>query len=228
MRAILEAVDLVVEDAPGPLSFAVGPGEIVGLLFPPGFGREAALRALAGEEKPVRGEVRVEHHRRVARAAAGPSLSDALASQPDVVLLDVDDDAETRATWPRLAGERALGTSIVVATASVDHAFRSDRVAMASWTLAELSRAVRSLAYRMSSEVQEFLAMLSEARYRQTGELATDLGRLNAAARTFLGEMRRQAHAAEDAIALRVAAAQIAGASIDDRVLEALANATDP
>jgi ABC-2 type transport system ATP-binding protein len=44
------------------LSFAVGPGEIVGLIGPNGAGKTTTLRALAGILRPTAGQVRIDGH----------------------------------------------------------------------------------------------------------------------------------------------------------------------
>jgi hypothetical protein len=227
MGALVEAVDLVAGD-PGspPLSLGVERGEIVGLLFPPSRPRTPILRALAGLDATVAGEVRFRARRRILLASPGPPLSTALSSQPDLVLLDAADaEAEGRMdprTWARLASARAQGTSFVVATASVDVACRADRVSLASWQKDELSRAIEDLVRQMTCQVQEFLAVLGEARHRRTPALAAELRRLNAGGRVLLAEMRRCAHVRKDLLVCRAAAAQVAGASVSDQLLDAV------
>src|ERR1043165_2111495 len=44
------------------LSFAVGPGEIVGLIGPNGAGKTTTLRALAGILRPTSGRVQIDRH----------------------------------------------------------------------------------------------------------------------------------------------------------------------
>src|SRR5215217_2271251 len=44
------------------LSFAVGPGEIVGLIGPNGAGKTTTLRALAGILRPTSGHVQIDGH----------------------------------------------------------------------------------------------------------------------------------------------------------------------
>lgn len=221
MSAIVEALELLVGDAPsGPLSLAVDAGEIVSLLFPSSRPRTPVLRALAGVDAPSAGEVRFPRPGRVVLATQGMSLSDVLASRPDLVLVDAANDALDRRAWARIAAERAGGTSFIIATASVDEAYRADRVSLVAWELAELTRAIQELARRMNSDVQEFLAVLEESQHGRTAPLASELRRLNAGARALLAEMRRRAHAVEDRLALQNAAAQVAVASVDENVLE--------
>ncbi len=223
MGAIVEAISVVVGGAPSiPLSLGVGPGEIVGLLFPPDRPRMPVLRALAGLDSPVAGEVRVAGRRRILLAKPGQQLSAVLSSQPDLVLVDAANDVADRGTWALMASERALGTSFVVATASVEQACRSDRMSLASWERDELTRALQDLARQMTSQVQEFLAVLGEARHRGTGSKAADLRRLNAGARILLAEMRLRTRATGDEHAFHRAAAALSGASLSDRLLDSV------
>jgi hypothetical protein len=84
------------------------------------------------------------------------------------------------------------------------------------------------LVRQMTSQTQEFLAMIGKARYRQSGSLAMDLRRLNVGSRALLGEMRRCAQAGEDMVAWHTAAWRVAGVSLNDRVLDAaIAEAQD-
>jgi hypothetical protein len=223
MRAIVEAIGVVVggKVPSTPISLGVGRGEIVGLLFPPDRPRAPVLRTLAGLDAPAAGKVRVAGRRRILLAKPGRQLADALSSRPDLVLLDAANDVD-RSTWARLASERATGTSFVVATASVAQASRSDRMSLASWNDAELARAIQQLARQMTSQVQEFLALLGEARHRGTGSRAADLRRLNVGARILLAEMRLRTRAAGDEPAFTGAAAEITGASLSDRLLDAV------
>jgi len=223
MGAIVAAIDLVVGDArSAPLSFHVATGEIVGLLFPPGKPRVPVLRALAGLDAAIAGEVRFPDRGRVVVAAPGQKLTAALSMQPDLVLLDAANDVADRNTWARLASERAVGTSFVVATSNLDEACHCDRVSLAAWDAVELSRAITELAREMNSQVQEFLALLGEARHRRTASMAADLRRLNVGSRALLDEMRRCARARDEITAWHVASAALAGASVSDRVLDAV------
>jgi hypothetical protein len=83
MIAIVEAIGVVVGDVPAtPLSLRVGPGEIVGLLFPPARPRTPVLRALAGLEPPATGEVpeyvaRFERDASVKAGATAESMREA-------------------------------------------------------------------------------------------------------------------------------------------------------
>lgn len=224
MSAIIEAVDLVVGDArSAPLSFGVAAGEIVGLLFPPDKPRVPVLRALAGLAAVRGGEVRFPGRGRVVVATSRERLADALSTRPQIVLLDdAANDVDDHKLWARLAGERALGTSFVLTTASVGHAYRCDRVSLASWDGVELTRAITELVCRMRSQVQEFLAVLGEARHRRIPSLAADLRRLNVGSRALLAEMHRCAHAQEEILAWHAASAELAATSIGDRVLDTL------
>lgn len=223
MVAIVEAIDLVTGDPPSaPLSLAVAPDEIVGLLFPPVRPRVPILRALAGLDATVAGEVRFPGRRRILLATPGPPLSDALSSHPDLVVLDAEQGAD-HSTWVRLATERARGTSFVVATASVDQASRSDRISLASWEMDELTRAIQELVRQMTSQVQEFLAVLGEGQqHHRSASLAADLRRLNVGSRALLGEMRLCARDREDHLVCETAEEHIAGASVSDRLLDAV------
>jgi hypothetical protein len=155
-------------------------------------------------------------------------LSEALTVQPDLVLLDAANDLADRNTWARLASERALGTSFVVATANLDLACHGDRVSMASWDMVELTCAVTELLRRMTSQTQEFLAGVGQASCRRSGSLAADLRRLNTGSRALLAEMRRCARAGEEVVAWHAASSQVANVSLNDRVLDAaIADAQD-
>lgn len=60
------------------------------------------MRALAGLDATVAGSVRFPGPRRILLATPGPPLSDALSSQPDLVVLDAEEGAD-HSTWVRLA-----------------------------------------------------------------------------------------------------------------------------
>jgi hypothetical protein len=222
MVAIVEAVNLVAGEPPSaPFSFGVATGEIIGLLFPPGKPRTPILRVLAGLDASVAGEVRLPGRGRIAIATTGQQLADALSMQPDLVLVDAANDAADHNMWARLAGERTLGTSFVVATSNIDQACRGDRVSLASWDMYELTCATTELVRQMASQTQEFLAVLEEAKHRRNGSLAADLRRLNVASRALLAEMRRRARAGDETVAWHTAAWRVAGVSVNDRVLDA-------
>ena len=221
MVTIVDAVDLVVGDARSPpFSFGVAAGEIVGLLFPPTRPRAHVLRVLAGLEAPAAGEVRFPDRARVVLASSGQQLHELLSTQPDLVVYDAA-DAPDRSTWALLASERALGTSIVVATAIVDQACRTDRVSLVPWQMEELTRAITELVPRMAGQVHEFLGAFGSRQHRRSGSIAAELRRLNVGARALLGEMERRARSEEELLAWHRAAAQVAGVSVSDRVLEA-------
>ena len=225
MGAIVEAIDLVAGYPPStPISLGVSPGEIVGLLFPPAIPRAPILRALAGVDAALAGEVRLLRHGRIRIATSETPLSAVLSSRPDLVLLDAVEPSADRSMWARLARERARGTSFVVATASVDQACRSDRVSLASWEMDELTRAMQELVRRMNSQVQEFLAVLGDARARrlEARSMAADLRRLKVGSQALLAEMQRCARARQELVAVRGAAAQVAAASVSDRLLDAV------
>ncbi|HEX8789398.1 MAG TPA: hypothetical protein VF765_00500 [Polyangiaceae bacterium] len=82
--------------------------------------RAPLLRALAGFDAPRAGHVRTPQRRRIVLASTRETLSAALSSQPDIVVLDADASTTDRNTWARIASERALGTSFVVGTSSLD------------------------------------------------------------------------------------------------------------
>jgi hypothetical protein len=223
MGAIVEAIGLVVGDTRStPLSFGVSPGEIVGLLFPPGKPRIPVLRVLAGLDAAIVGEVRLPARGHVAVTTSPERLADALVTRPELVLVDAANDVGDDDVWARFASERALGTSFVLATANVDHACRCDRISLASWEGDELSRAITELVPRMNSLVQEFLAMLGEAPHRRTGSMAAELRRLNVGSRALLAEMNRCARARQEMLAWRSASADLAAASLSDRMLDAV------
>ncbi len=224
MSAVLEAIDLVVGDPASspPLSLQVANAEIVGLLFPEGRPRAPLLRALAGFDAPRAGQLRTPQRRRVVLASTGDPLSAAQSSEPDIVVLDVDERTADRNTWARIASERALGTSFVVGTSSLDHAYRSDRVCLAEWDRLALTKAFAALARRMTSEVQEFLAVLGEYEHRGGSLLAADLLRLNRAARDLVAEMRRLSRSREERSDLQRSAADLAAVTIDEKVLHSV------
>jgi hypothetical protein len=224
--AIVQAVDLVVGDS-APWSFDIATREIVGLLFPLAKPRAPILRVLAGLDAAVAGEVRFPGGGSVVLATSGRPLFEALSGQPDLVLIDTDDVAD-RNVWALLASERAIGTSFVIATANLDQACRSDRVSMASWSMYELTRAMAGLVAQMTSQTQEFIAMVGEAKDRRSGSLAADLRRLNVGSRALLGEMHRCAHARDEMLALHAVESEVAGVSLNDRLLDAaIAKAQD-
>lgn len=230
MSSILEAVDLVAGDSVScrPLSLRVGSAEIVGLLFPEARPRAPLLRALAGFDAPRAGHLRVPQRRRIVLASTGETLSAALSSQPDVVVLDAEERTTDRNTWARIAGERALGTSFVVATSSVDHAYRSDRVCLAGWDALALSNAVAGLGRRMTSHVQEFLAVLGEYGHRGGPVLAADLLRLNRAVRDLIAEMRHLSYSSEQRCDVQRTEADLAAVTVDEKVLRSvIADAED-
>lgn len=224
MSAVLEAVDLVVGEPSSspPLSLEVANAEIVGLLFPKERPRAPLLRALAGFDAPRAGHLRIPERRRIVLASTADTLSTALSSEPDVVVLDAEEQTTDRNTWARIASERALGTSFVVATSSIDHAYRSDRVCLAEWDVLALSKAVSTIASRMTSDVQEFLAVLGEYRHRGGPVLAAGLLRLNHAARDLVAEMRRISRSNEERSEIRRTAADLAAVAIDEKVLNSV------
>jgi hypothetical protein len=223
MGIIIEAVDLVVG---GPwstgLSLGVATAEIVGLLFPPDRPRAPVLRVLAGLDAAFAGAIRFPGRARVVVATPGRSLSDVLSAQPDLVLLDVASDVVDRNLWARLASERALGTSFVVATSSLEQACRGDRVSPASWDMDQLTRAVAELLVQMTGQTHEWVARMGEPVQPDTARLARDLRRLNVASRVLLGEMGRCARPGNETAVWRAAALRVAGVSVSDHVLDAV------
>jgi hypothetical protein len=223
MSAIVEAINVVTGNpASPPLTLSVGPGEIVGLLFPSRRPRTPTLRVLAGLDAPLAGEVRRPKRSRIVLAEPDRPLSDALASQPALVLIDSAAEVSDRNTWAMLASERAVGTSFLVATANIDQAYRSDRVSLASWEANDLGRAIHDIARRMSSEMQEFLAVIDEMQWRKALPLASELRRLNAAGRALVEEARERARSTAERLAAQTSREQLAAVSIADKVLDAL------
>jgi hypothetical protein len=219
---LLEAIDAVVGDSRSPpFSLCVGTGEIVGLLLPLSRPRLPILRVLAGAGAPVVGEVS-RGRARIRVAATREALSDVLSTQPDLVLFDAGDGPADHDTWARLATERALGTSFVVATSSLDQACRSDRVSLASWDMYELTRTVPELSSQMTLETHELLAALGQGKPRRTGALAADLRRLKIGSQALVAEMRRCARTQDEMTAWHVAARRLDCLSLADRVLDAL------
>jgi len=224
VSAVLEAIDLVVgepESTP-PLSLQVGNAEIVGLLFPEARPRAPLLRALAGFDAPRSGHLHTPQRRRIVLASTGETLSAALSPEADLVVLDADARTTDRNTWARIASERALGTSFVVGTSSIDHAYRSDRVCLAEWDVLALSNAVTALARRMTSQVQEFLTVLGEYRHGGGPVLAAELLRSNRAARDLMAEMQRLSRSSEERSDLQRTAADLAAVAVDERVLHSV------
>jgi hypothetical protein len=226
---MVEAVDMAVGSPPSaPLSLRVAQGEIVGLLFPLARPRTPVLRALAGLEAPFAGEVRFPCRARVRVAATARELSNALSAQPDLVLLDVANATADHDTWARLASERALGTSFVVATSSLDQACRGDRVSLASWSVYELARTLTELLDQMAVQTRDFLAVHAQGHARRSGALAADLRRLKIGSHALLREMRRHARAGAETATWHAAVWRFAHISLDDRVLDdAIADAQD-
>ncbi len=224
MSAVLEAIDLVAGEPASspPLSLEVANAEIVGLLFPEARPRAPLLRALAGFDAPRAGHLRIPQRRRVVLASTGETLSAALSSEPDIVVLDTEERTADRNTWARIASERALGTSFVVGTSSVDQAYRSDRVCLAGWDPLALAKAVAAIGRRMTSDVQEFLALLGEYRHRGGPVLAAELLRLNHAARDLVAEMRRLSRSSEERSAIQRTAADLAAVAVNDNVLHSV------
>ena len=71
------------------VSFAVGPGQIHGLIGPRGSGKSVLLRVLSGELTPSGGYVTAKNVVLVADAEGSPLLlARALAGQPSVLLVD--------------------------------------------------------------------------------------------------------------------------------------------
>jgi ABC-type cobalamin/Fe3+-siderophores transport system ATPase subunit len=233
MPAILEADAVWVGGEPvvGPISLTVGRGEIVGLLFAEGVPHEALLRTLAGLNPPRRGAVRFNGAPRVSLAVGAESTIDAFNDRPDLVVFDGLVDIEGRAerdAWTRIASERERGTAIVVATVSVEQAYRSDRVALAMWGSVDFTRELRRLALRMHdliTEAMDGLSMTSidHIRTRRIGELQ----RLTHASRHLLGEARSCMRSPDDLVRVEEAAAELASVSLDDRVLESLVAKAD-
>jgi hypothetical protein len=221
--AIVEAIDVVVGRPPSlPLSLRVTAGEIVGLLFPHAHPRAPTLRALAGLDAAVSGEVRILDRARVLFASSARSLSGVLSDRPDLVVLDAAGDVADRNLWALLASERALGTSFVVATSTIDQACRCDRVSLASWEMGELPRAITELVRRMRTRTAEFLAVMGQPRRYPTELLALEMRRFNVGARALLTEMQHGARTPSEFLAFHEAAAHVAGATVEDCVLDAV------
>ncbi len=218
--SLVEAVNLVAGAPPSaPLSLQVGPGQIVALLFPPGKPRAPVLRVLAGLDAAVSGDVRFPTGGRIAIATTGQALRDALSLLPDLVALDAGNDEGDHNGWARLASERGLGTSFLIATTNLNEACRCDTMMLISWDMRDLMYAMADLLLRMSSQTEEFLGALGEAQGLRIGQLAADLLRLNLGARALLAEMRRLAHAGDEVAAWHIAMGQVAAVSLNDRVL---------
>jgi hypothetical protein len=221
---VLEAVNLVVgEPANSPrLSLHLRNAEIVGLLFPEARSRAPMLRALAGFDVPRAGHLRVPPRSRIVFTSTAETLSAALSSDPDVVVLDADERTTDRNTWARIASARALGTSFVVGTSSIDVAYRSDRVCLAAWDALTLGNAILAVWRRMTCDVHEFLTAMGERECRESPALAAELLRLNAAARDLLAEMRRLSRSRQERLEVQDTAAELAAIVIDEKVLHSV------
>lgn len=227
MDSLLEAKEVVVGNPPSPpISVSVQSGEILGLLFPPNRPRLPLLRALAGVERPVTGNVRYRTQApRVALVGSG-SVSDAFDSQPELLLIDGETggarDDEGRGLWARLAAERECGMAVVIATEVEEQAYRSDRVSLAMWQPEDLVRALETLSGRMHQLTNVFLDLLKASQQAPTAAVAARLRRLSQAAKDLLAEWRRQAHDTEEVLRVLRIGSDLAADSVDDRVLEAL------
>lgn len=225
MGAILAADSLVVGDPTSrPVSLTLDRGEILGLLFVEGRPRTSVLRALAGLDAPHGGVV--QGGPRVVLVSPGTSRAPEFSSQPDVVVLDglvdVDERRGEHDAWARLAAERERGTAIVVATASVEQAYRSDRVTLAQWNPTDLDRELWRLLRRMRALVADSLELLARPTYAQSRSSVSDLWRLTRAARHLLVEARSLAYSRDEKRHVEEVGAELAGVSLEDDVLESL------
>jgi len=232
--AILEADALYAGGEPlvGPISMTVGPGEIIGLLFAEGVPREALLRALAGLNPPCKGAVRFTGAPRIYLAFGGASTTVAFDDQPDLVvfdgLVDIESGRAGRDAWARIASERERGTAIVVATASVEQAYRSDRVTLAMWSSDDCTRELLRLSRRMQSLLGDAMDGLGKASSDPIGSgRIRELQRLTRASRHLLGEARSSVRSPNERLRVEEVAAELASVSLDDRILESLVARVD-
>jgi hypothetical protein len=227
MGAILAADSLVVGDPTSrPVSLTLDRGEILGLLFVEGRPRTSVLRALAGLDAPRGGVVHGTGAPRVVLVSPGTSRAPEFSAQPDVVVLDgladVDHGRGEHDAWARLAGERERGTAIVVATTSVEQAYRSDRVTLAQWNPIDLDRELWRLLRCIRGLVADSLELFARPAYAPGRSSVSDLWRLTRAARHLLVEARSLASNRDEKRHVEEVGAELAGVSLDDNVLESL------
>ena len=224
MVDVLEAVELVVGDPPSPpISFSVRSGEILGLLFPPNRARKPLLRALAGIDHPRAGAIHYAKQAPRTALVESQSLSSAFEARPELLLVDAEPsgalDDETRSLWARLAAERECGTAIIVASDIEEQAYRSDRVSLAMWQAIDLITALERLGRHMHQLTASFLEL---SKHAPTAAVASQMRRLNRAAKDLLAEGRRQAQEPEQVVEVLRVASELAAVSVDDRVLDTL------
>ena len=151
------------------------------------------------------------------RAAMTPS---------DVLLIDdqpaAANDYQDRESWLRIAGERARGTTVVVATSREEYAYRGDRVTLAVWEDAQLEEALWAASRRIEERIDEFLCLSADGHVMPSASIAVRLRRLNQAVRDLLKEASRRSRSRHETRRLQDLHRELTSQQIDDRVLDAV------
>jgi hypothetical protein len=176
------------------------------------------LPVLSGRSPPRSGELRVRPGSRVDVRRAGDLRKTAV--EDSLVLVDCSEADLNLDAWLRLAVNRERGSSAMVLTSSPMQAYRSDRVALAMWSLHDLLSALEGLLGDMSRSTRDLLG--GKLQHGPAMALMAELQRANRAARDLIGHARHLARSADDRLRLSDLAARFAGTMLDERVLEAL------
>jgi hypothetical protein len=201
-----------------PLSFEVYEREIIGLWVPVPSWVAPLLPVLSGRSPPRSGELRVRPGSRVDVRRAG-DLPKTIV-EDSLVLVDCTEADLNLEAWLRLAVSRERGSSALVLTSSPMQAYRTDRVALAMWSLHDLLYALEGLLGDMSRSTRDLLG--GQLQGGRAIALVAELQRANRAARDLMGQARHRARSADDRLRLSDLTARFAGTMLDERVLEAL------